>query len=200
MAVFPQTPRTLIRRLGDLEAANDEALWARFVELYEPAIREFIRLQEPDMRAADRDDLVQETFARLVPALRNRVFDPKKGRFRTYLAVTVRRLMIDRLRALSARRTAGTVPLEDVEPVAETPAAAELVDMKWRLARHHAAVEHVFAKSALSEQSRRVYLMSEVEGLAMKDIAAKLGLAPNAVRRIASRVRKMIAAVEAEYE
>ena len=200
MTVFPQTPRTLIRRLGDLEAANDEALWARFVELYEPAIREFVRLQDPDMPSADRDDLVQETFARLVPALRNRVFDPKKGRFRTYLAVTVRRLMIDRLRALTARRTSGAVPLEDVEPVAETPAAATLVDMKWRLARHHAAVEHVFAKSALSEQSRRVYLMSEVEGLAMKDIAAKLGLAPNAVRRIASRVRKMISAVEAEYE
>ena len=200
MAVFPTTPRTLIRSLGELDAATDEARWARFVELYEPAIREFIRLQDPDVPAADRDDLVQETFARLVPALRNRVFDPKKGRFRNFLATVVRRLMIDRLRAQSARRTDGTVPLEDVEPAAETPAAAELVDMKWRLARHHAAVEHVFAKSALSEQSRRVYLMSEVEGLAMKDIAAKLGLAPNAVRRIASRVRKMIAAVEAEYE
>ena len=200
MTVFPQTPRTLIRRLGDLEAANDEALWARFVELYEPAVREFIRLQDPDLPAADRDDLVQETFARLVPALRNRVFDPRKGKFRTFLSVIVKRLMIDRLRALTARRTSGAVPLEDVEPVAETPAAAELVDMKWRLARHHAAVEHVFAKSALSEQSRRVYLMSEVEGRAMKDIAAKLGLAPNAVRRIASRVRKMISAVEAEYE
>ena len=200
MAVFPQTPQTLIRRLGDLEAANDEVLWARFVELYEPAIREFIRLQEPDMPAADRDDLVQETFVRLVPALRNRVFDPKKGRFRTYLAVTVRRLMIDRLRTLSVRRAAGAVPLEDIELVAETPAVAELVDMKWRLARHHAAVEHVFAKSALSEQSRKVYLMSEVDGLAMKDIAVKLGLASNAVRRIASRVRKMIAAIEAEYE
>ena len=200
MAVFPTTPRTLIRSLGELDAATDEARWARFVELYEPAIREFIRLQDPDVPAADRDDLVQETFARLVPALRNRVFDPKKGRFRNFLATVVRRLMIDRLRAQSARWTDGTVPLADVEPAAETPVAAELVDMKWRLARHHAAVEHVFAKSALSEQSRRVYLMSEVEGLAMKDIAAKLGLAPNAVRRIASRVRKMIAAVEGEYE
>ena len=199
MTVFPQTPKTLIRRLGDLEAANDEALWARFVELYEPAIREFMRLQDPDIPAADRDDLVQETFARLVPALRNRVFDPRKGKFRTFLSVVVRRLMIDRYRALSART--GAVPLDDaVEPAAVTPAAAELVDMKWRLARHHAAVEHVFAKSALSEQSRKVYLMSEVDGLAMKDIAAKLGLAPNAVRRIASRVRKMISAVEAEYE
>ena len=200
MAVFPTTPRTLIRSLGELDAVTDEARWARFVELYEPAIREFIRLQDPDISTADRDDLVQETFARLVPALRNRVFDPKKGRFRNFLATVVRRLMIDRLRAQSARRTDGMVPLEDVEPASETPAAAELVDMKWRLARHHAAVEHVFSKSALSEQSRRVYLMSEVEGLAMKDIATKLGLAPNAVRRIASRVRKMIAAVEGEYE
>ena len=200
MAVFPQTPETLIRSLGELDEKTDEARWARFVELYEPAIREFIRLQDPDIPAADRDDLVQEALARLVPALRNRVFDPKKGRFRNFLSTVVRRLMIDRLRALAARRTDGAVPLDDVEPVAETPAAAELVDMKWRLARHHAAVEHVFAKSALSAQSREVYLMSEVEGLAMKDIAAKLGLAPNAVRRIASRVRKMIAAVEAEYE
>ena len=198
MAVFPETPRTLIRSLADLAAGADEAAWARFVELYEPAVREFVRLQDPDMPAADRDDLVQEAFARLVPALRNRVFDPRKGRFRTFLSVIVKRLMIDRYRALSART--GTVPLEDAEPVAETPAAAALVDMKWRLARHHAAVEHVFAKSALSEQSRKVYLMSEVEGLAMKDVAAKLGLAPNAVRRIASRVRKMIAAVESEYE
>ena len=200
MAIFPQTPRTLIRSLGELDATMDEARWARFVELYEPAIREFIRLQDPDIPAADRDDLVQETFARLVPALRNRVFDPKKGSFHTFLSVIVRRLMIDRLRTLSARRTDGAMPLADVEPAAETPAAAELLDMKWRLARHHAAVELVFAKSALSEQSRRVYLMSEVDGLPMKDIAAKLGLAPNAGRRIASRVRKMIAAVEGEYE
>ena len=198
MAVFPETPRTLIRSLADLAAGADEAAWARFVELYEPAVREFVRLQDPDMPAADRDDLVQEAFARLVPALRNRVFDPCKGRFRTFLSVIVKRLMIDRYRALSTRASA--MPIEDAEPVAETPAAAALVDMKWRLARHHAAVEHVFAKSALSEQSRKVYLMSEVEGLAMKDIAAKLRLAPNAVRRIASRVRKMIAAVEAEYE
>lgn len=200
MAVFPLTPRTLLRRLADLKDGDDDHAWARFVELYEPAIREFIRLQDPDIAATDADDLVQETLMRLVPAIRNRVFDPSKGRFRAYLSVTVRRLMIDRLRTLAARRSGRATPIGEEEPAAETPTAAALVDLKWRLARHHAAVEHVFAKSALSDLSRRVYLMSETEGLAMKDIAAKLGIAPNAVRRIASRVRKMIAAVEGEYE
>lgn len=200
MAVFPQTPRTLLRRLADLASGDDEAAWASFVELYDPVVREFVRLQQPDMPEADRDDLVQDVFARLVPTLRAGAFDPSKGKFRTYLATMVRRMLIDRFREMSARQVAQTVPLADVEPVAETPAAAMLLDMKWRLARHHAAIEHVFAKSALSEQSRQVFMMSEVDGLSMKDIAEKLGLAPNAVRRIASRVRKMIAAVEERLE
>ena len=200
MAIFPQTPRTLIRSLGELAAETDEARWARFVELYEPAIREFLRLQDPDMPTADRDDLVQETFVRIVPAIRNRVFDPAKGRFRNFLSTVVRRLMIDRLRKLSARHVDAAVPAEDAELKAETPTAAALLDMKWRLARHHAAIEHVFARSALSAQSREVYMMSEVEGLADREISARTGLACNAIRRIRSRVRKMIAAIESEYE
>ena len=200
MAIFPQTPRTLIRSLGELAAETDEARWARFVELYEPAIREFLRLQDPDMPAADRDDLVQETFVRIVPAIRNRVFDPAKGRFRNFLSTVVRRLMIDRLRKLSARHVDAAVPAEDAELKAETPTAAALLDMKWRLARHHAAIEHVFARSALSVQSREVYMMSEVEGLADREISARTGLACNAIRRIRSRVRKMIAAIESEYD
>ena len=196
MAVFPETPRSLIASLAEADSPEDNARWARFVELYEPAVREFIRLQDPDLAAADADDLVQETMTRLVPALRDGVFDPKRGKFRTYLAVIVKRLMIDRARARQVRPLATSEPLGEREPEAELPTAAALLDMKWRLARHHAAVEFVFAKSALSQQSREVYLLSEVEGLKMKDVAARLNLAPNAVRRIASRVRKMIAAVE----
>lgn len=199
MAVFPETPRTLLKSLSALAEEEEESRWARFVELYEPAVREFIRLQDSDIPAADADDLVQETMMRLVPALREGRFDPSKGRFRTFLAVTVRRLMIDRLRALSVRPSGASVPIDEVDPVAETPSSSALLDMKWRLARHHAAVERVFSRSALSAQSREVYLLSEVEGLPDREISARLGLACNAIRRIRSRVKKMIAALEDEY-
>jgi len=198
VAFFPDTPQELIASLAEVDAAEENERWARFVELYEPAVREFIRLQDPDMPSVDADDIVQETMVRLVPTLRNGAFDPKKGKFRTYLSVIVKRLMIDRARARAARPLSSSVPIGDCEPAAETPTAAALLDMKWRLARHHAAIEFVFTKSSLSQQSREVYLLGEVEGLKMKDVAAKLNLAPNAVRRIASRVRKMIAAVEGE--
>lgn len=200
MAVFPQTPRTLLASLADLDAKAEEAAWERFAELYEPAIREFVRLQGPDMPKADVDDLAQETLVRLVPVLRERRFNPGKGRFRTLLAVIVRRLMIDRLRALAVRPAGAALPLEEVEVAAETPTAAALLDMKWRLARHHAAVERVFSRSALSEQSRRVYLLSEVENLSDKEISKRLGLACNAIRRIRSRVKKMVAAVESALQ
>ena len=84
--------------------------------------------------------------------------------------------------------------------VAESPAATELLDVKWRLACHHAAVERVFSQSALSAQSRRVYAMMEIEGLSAGEIAVRTGLAANAVRRIISRVRRMVAAVESELD
>jgi len=200
MGLYPNTPRTLLRSFAELADADEESAWTRFVELYAPAVREFVRMQDSDMPSADVDDLVQETMARLVPALREGRFDPARGRFRTFLSVIVRRLMIDRLRRLSVCPFDACVPIEDVDPVAETPSAAALLDMKWRLARHHAAVERVFAHSALSTQSREVYLLGEVEGLSARDIAARMGLAANAVRRILSRVKKMIAAVEAEYQ
>ncbi len=200
MSIFSPTPRTLIRSLRDLADGQDEARWARFVELYEPAIRDFIRLQDPDMPEADRDDIVQETFVRMVPAIRNGVFDPSKGRFRNFLATVVRNLMVDRLRANAVRSSAAALAAAERLSGTESPAAAELLDVKWRLARHHAAVERVFERSALSEQSRRVYAMMEIDGLSTGEIVARTGLSANAVRRIISRVRRMVAAVEAEYD
>lgn len=200
MSIFSPTPHTLIRSLRELADGQDEARWARFVELYEPAIRDFIRLQDPDMPEADRDDLVQDTFVRIVPAIRNGVFDPSKGRFRNFLATVVRNLMVDRLRANAVRGSATAVAAAERLSGVESLAASELLDVKWRLASHHAAVERVFEKSALSEQSRRVYAMMEIDGLSAGEIAARTGLAANAVRRIISRVRRMVAAVEAEYD
>ena len=200
MSVFSPTPRTLIRSLRELADGQDEARWARFVELYEPAIRDFIRVQDPDMSEADRDDLVQDTFVRMVPAIRNGVFDSSKGRFRNFLATVIRNLMVDRLRANAVRSSATAVAAAERLSGVESLAASELLDMKWRLARHHAAVERIFARSALSEQSRRVYAMMEIDGLSTGEIAARTGLAANAVRRIISRVRRMVAAVEAMYD
>ncbi len=198
---WPTTPRSLLTRIADLADGEDEAEWMRFVELYAPAIGRFIHMQDADMPMADVDDMVQDVLAKLVPVLRERTFDPKKAKFGTYLSVIVHREMIDRIRRLSARGAVSTVPLApEVEPVDARPGPAASVDITWRLARHQAAVQHVLGRSALSEQSRRIYLMSTVDGLSAKEIGTRLGLAQNVVRAIRSRVAKMIEVVESQYD
>ena len=171
MSIFPHTPHELIRSLKDVADGQDDARWARFVELYEPAIRDFIRLQDPDMSEVDRDDIVQDAFVRMVPAIRNGVFDPAKGRFRNFLAAVVRNLMVDRLREIAVRSSETAVAAASRLNVDMGPAAAELLDVKWRLARHHAAVERVFAQ----QNTHTVMGTAQASGVALL-LAAEAGL------------------------
>ena len=198
---WPSTPRTLLTRIANLAEGEDEAEWTRFVDLYGPAIARFIHMQDPQMPTADVEDMVQETLAKLVPVLRSCAFDPRKAKFSTYLSTIVRREMIDRMRRMRARRADCEVPLASGMETADArsdPAAN--VDIAWRLARHQAAEQLVLTRSALQEQSRRIYLMSTADGLSAKEIGQRLGLAENAVRAIRSRVAKMVASVEAQYD
>lgn len=203
MGLFPETPKTVLQRISDLQNGTDESAWERFSELYRPAIREYVRITSPALPESDVDDVVQDVFARLVTVFRQGAFKHEKGRFHAYLSAIVRRILIDRARRLAVRfDPSKAVSIEDADDlvVAETPSAAVLADLNWRIARHQAAVAHVFAKSALGEQARRIYVMSETEGLSASEIGKRLGLKANVVRAIRSRVAKMISAIEDEYE
>lgn len=203
MGLFPETPKTVLQRISDLKNGTDESAWERFSELYRPAIREYVRITSPALPESDVDDVVQDVFARLVTVFRQGAFKHEKGRFHAYLSAIVRRILIDRARRLAVRfDPSKAVSIEDADDlvVAETPSAAVLADLNWRIARHQAAVAHVFAKSALGEQARRIYVMSETEGLSASEIGKRLGLKANVVRAIRSRVAKMISAIEDEYE
>ncbi len=199
-SLWPQTPKSLLTRIADLAEGEDEAEWARFVELYSPAIGRFIRLLDPDMPDADVDDMVQDTLVKLVSLLRGKVFDPQRAKFSTWLGAIIRRQMVDRMRRRQARKLDSHVPLDvEIPSAADSDPAAKL-DIAWRLARHQTAVRHVFTKSALSLQNQRIYLMATADGLSPREIAQQLGIKENVVRAIRSRVAKMIEAVERQFE
>lgn len=197
---WPKTPRSILTRIASLADGEDEAEWARLVELYGPAINRFVRMQDPGMPDADVEDMVQDTLAKLVPVLRNGTFDPRRAKFSTWLGTIIWRQMVDRMRRRTARNMDAQIQLTPDMLQSPAPDPAEKVDRDWRLACHQAAVRHVFARSALSEQSRRIYIMSADEGLSTKEIAQRLGLKENAVRTIRSRVAKMIAAVARQFD
>ncbi len=200
MGTFPDTPVTLLARIA-VEATGqrtDEAAWVRLFNLYAPAIRRFAELQGTP--SSESEDVTQDIFLRLVAILRGGRYRADAGRFRCYLATLVRNELVSRWRKVQAR--AACVPLDAVpdEAIATLPPeAAALLDAKWRLARHEAAIEHALTKTALSRQSREIYRAYALEGRPIDEVASAFGVSRNVVAQVKTRVNRMVASLEAEY-
>jgi RNA polymerase sigma-70 factor (ECF subfamily) len=200
VGTFPDTPVTLLARIA-VEATGqrtDEAAWVRLFNLYAPAIRRFAELQGTP--SSESEDVTQDIFLRLVAILRGGRYRADAGRFRCYLATLVRNELVSRWRKVQAR--AACVPLDAVpdEAIATLPPeAAALLDAKWRLARHEAAIEHALTKTALSRQSREIYRAYALEGRPIDEVASAFGVSRNVVAQVKTRVNRMVASLEAEY-
>ena len=197
--MIPDTPQTLLRKIADYANGDDAAEWAKFAELYEPVIRIYIA-QSGDASAADADDIVQEIFIRLVDVLRNGGYKREKGRFRNYLAAMVRRLLIDRHRR-AVYRGAGLEADVDHELLESSdPDPAAIVDMRLRLARHLAAVDHVLSRTMLEKRTVAAYREYALEGQGADEVAARHGMTVNNLRQLKHRIDRMISAVESSFE
>jgi RNA polymerase sigma-70 factor (ECF subfamily) len=82
------TPHSLLERLRSQPAAQE---WQRFVDLYTPLIRTWLRRQ--GLLDQDTDDLVQEVLGAVVRDLPRFEHSQRKGAFRSWLrTITVHRL------------------------------------------------------------------------------------------------------------
>jgi len=149
----------------------DQTVWfAESVQPHEPALRAFLSRRFSSL--PDHDDLVQETYARLL-----RVSDPQRlGHVRAFLFTTARNVAIDHVRR--TRRT-------PVDPLGDTtefsllesePGAADRLD---HAQRHEAMLA---ALATLPERCREVMLLRYVDGFSAPEIAVHLGLAAATVR------------------
>lgn len=195
MALFPDTPATLLKKIAALQSGDDTAVWADFVERYAAPVREFLRLNRPMVSEADLDDLVQDVFIRLVGVLRAEKYDASKARFRTYLVRIMRNLLVDRWREEQGRECLTGNPfgsLNEADPGVQ-------MDAVWRLAIHRAAVQHVMSVSMLAPQSKEIYRAYALEQREVCEVARQFGVSRNQVCQVKARVEKMVAAVEAAY-
>lgn len=195
MSTFPETSFTLIAKIKDLPPGEDGAAWARFWELYEPAMRAFAVFKGG---AANADDIVMSVFAKLVDVLRNGQFDPSKGSFHSYLATMVYNEVHMQHRKDEVRKADAHVPLD--ETLVESLAAPEAgkVDVDWQRAILQAATEHVLSKTALSERDRAVYAFYVQEQHTIEESAEKFHLTRNHISQIKTRIEKRITAIGRE--
>lgn len=158
-------------RDGDGEAFD--AVYRRHVD----AARRLARVLTRDH--AEADDLVAESFARLLTTLKSG--GGPESAVRAYVLTTMRRVHIDRGRA-------GTKvePVEDVadfeRPQADDDPAVSKLDQAY--------AARAFA--GLPERWQAVLWHTEVEGESAAQVAPLLGLNPNAVSAIAYRARERL--------
>lgn len=201
MSAFPETPCTLLVKLAaEMTERSDEFAWQRFFELYQPAI---VKFAESQGAAADSEDIAQKILLKLVDVLRAGRYSGEAGHFRSYLATLIRREVIDFWRAAKARGGGRMVSLDNddaaVEPAVESETVA-LIDAKWRLARHEAAVEHVLTRTMLPAKTKAIFRAYAVDDEPIKSVAARFGVSEDVVYQTKSRVSRMVAAIESEME
>ena len=197
MSLFPPTSLTLLQKLAVEVTGGNEASWVRFFNLYTPAIRRFVEWND---HVHDPDDVVQEVYLKLVEVMRAGKYDSGKARFRTFLALLIRRQLITLYRQDQARHLADRCSIDDLteEPTVPAEQLAQ-VDLSWAKAKHDAAVEHVLTKVAMKQQSRDIYRAYVLENRTIEDVSTAFGVSPDIIYKVKNRVNKMIEAVEMEY-
>ena len=195
MSRIPNTPVTLIARMAAQVTGEDEATWVKFFELYQPVIRHFAEFAGA---RSDTDDVVQDVMVKLVEVFRSGAYRPEKGRFRAFLATITRREVINRWQKAQVRAADRHVSLNrtTAQEIAVQPEAAAMLDAKWRLAQHAAAVEHVLTRTALAQRSKDVYRAYVLEEKPIGEVAKAFGVSRNVVSQVKTRVDAMIADFE----
>ena len=195
MSKIPDTPVTLIARMAAQVTGEDEATWVKFFELYQPVIRHFAEFAGA---RSDTDDVVQDVMVKLVEVFRSGAYRPEKGRFRAFLATITRREVINRWQKAQVRAADRHVSLNrtTAQEIAVQPEAAAMLDAKWRLAQHAAAVEHVLTRTALAQRSKDVYRAYVLEEKPIGEVAKAFGVSRNVVSQVKTRVDAMIADFE----
>jgi RNA polymerase sigma factor (sigma-70 family) len=168
---------------------TDEVLVDRVVAGFEGDFEELYRRhasaawrvgQAVTGNAHDAADAVAEAFARVFQAVKaGRLTDPSA--FRAYLMTATRNASLDTLRRSGKTRPTDTEDLDAIE--LDTTGPAEAVTG----AGDAAMIAEAFRN--LPERWRSVLWLTEVEGVATKDVAEQLGISANGAAQLAVRAR-----------
>ena len=166
--------------------SDDIALWlARSVMPHEPALRAWLRRAESP---ADVDDIVQETYAKLIG-----VADVGSIlNVRAYLFRTARSAAVDRLRRKSV------VPLDAVADIDRLQVAADAVTPEDEVAGRNEL--RLLAKmiDRLPDKTRRIFILSRVQGRSQKEIARETGFPESTVEKHIAKAFVLLMAAYAD--
>ena len=150
----------------------DQRAWfAEHVEPHEAALRNFLKAQYSSL--TDVDDLVQETFLRVLRAHAVSPVESPRG----LMFATARNLALDALR----RRQ--VVAFEPMAENPESPVYMDVIDTAETVSKRQELELLTEAIQALPDRCRQVFTLRAVYGLSQREIAEKIGISENTVEK-----------------
>jgi len=158
----------------------DMDLWYReHVAVHEVALRAYLRRAFPIV--TDLDNVVQETFARVLQARRSGSVENVRG----YLFTTARHLALALMRRREIISIESIAEIEALAISTDEPGVPEKVGLKLELEILTQAIQ------SLPERCREVLTLRKITGLSQREIAAQLGIAEHTVEvQVANGMRR----------
>ena len=149
---------------------SDQARWfAEEVQPHEAALRAYLRGRFPSL--PDLDDLVQETYARLLRARETSTVRSVKA----FLYTTARNAAFDIFRRRQIVSINGIADIDGLSVLEDRPSAAESLCHDQELAILLEAVR------ALPNRCREVFTLRKIYDLSHQEIATQLGISKHTV-------------------
>ncbi len=166
-----------------LMLASEQTRWfAEEVQPHEAALRAYLQARFPTL--GDPDDLVQETYARLLRAKANGGVRYTKA----FLFTAARNVAFDLFRRRGAKPTEAVTDLVELIVLEDQPGAGEQMDQNHELEVLAEAVR------ALPDRCRQVIMLRYLDGMAYKEIGVQLNISPETVKvHIAKGMRRFAA-------
>jgi RNA polymerase sigma-70 factor (ECF subfamily) len=178
------TSSSLIERVKAL----DGDAWERLVDLYGPLIYYWCR--RSNLRAEDAADISQEVFRSVANNIVSYRRDRPSDTFRGWLWTITRNKLRDYLRGKSGRppATGGSEFQRQLQEVAaEEPLSESSGAVRHLLQR---ALDQI--RGDFSDPTWQAFCMAVLQGRTPPEIAAELGISPNAVRKARVRVLRRL--------
>jgi RNA polymerase sigma-70 factor (ECF subfamily) len=166
---------------------RDEAAWLEFVEIYGPLIYRFAR--RSGLQDADADDVTQDvlrTTVRTMPAFE---YDPRRGRFRSWLKTLTMNQVRDHLaRGKNREQGSGDTGTHQwlKEQSDESESDEEFWEREYRDRLFQWAAERV--RVQFREATWRAFEETTLAGRPAEEVAKALGISVGAVYIAKSRV------------
>ena len=196
MDEIPETRPSLLVRMRN---PRDDRAWGEFAAIYEPLVYRLARRK--GFQDADAKELVQEVFVAVASAIDRWDPDPARGKFRGWLFRIARNLMINLLirqqREPRASGDSNVRRLLERQPAAEGEVSA-FFDRQYRRETFHWAARQV--RPQFRQNTWEAFRLTSVQGKAVQEVAATLGVTPGAVyiarSRVMARLRETIQRLE----